>query len=64
MTLIARGELPGFDLGQALPRWLGGGGHATAASARLKETTLLEARERLLELPAPAPCRRRRGPAT
>lgn len=48
VTLIARGVLEGFDLGEALEE-LGGGGHATAASARLRETTLLEARERLLE---------------
>jgi len=49
VTLIGRGELPGFDLGAALGR-LGGGGHPTAASARLKGATLVEARERLLAL--------------
>ncbi|HEV2855738.1 MAG TPA: CBS domain-containing protein [Thermoanaerobaculia bacterium] len=49
VTLIARGHLDGFDLGDALAGLAGGGGHATAASARLKDTTLLEARERLLE---------------
>jgi tRNA nucleotidyltransferase (CCA-adding enzyme) len=49
VTLIARGTLEGFDLGEALAELAGGGGHATAASARLRETTLLEARERLLE---------------
>lgn len=48
VTLIARGDVPGFDLGQALAEVAGGGGHATAAAARLKETTILEARERLL----------------
>jgi len=48
VTLIARGAVPGFDLGQALAEVAGGGGHATAAAARLKETTVLEARERLL----------------
>jgi tRNA nucleotidyltransferase (CCA-adding enzyme) len=49
VTLIARGNLEGFDLGEALAELAGGGGHATAASARLKDTTLLEVRERLLE---------------
>ncbi|HEX9941173.1 MAG TPA: CBS domain-containing protein [Thermoanaerobaculia bacterium] len=49
VTLIARGTLEGFDLGEALAEFAGGGGHATAASARLKETTLLEAREKLFE---------------
>jgi len=47
VTLIARGELPGFDLGQALAAMSGGGGHATAAAARLKGVTTLEAREQL-----------------
>ena len=49
VTLIARGNLEGFHLGEALAALAGGGGHATAASARLKDTTLLEVRERLLE---------------
>jgi tRNA nucleotidyltransferase (CCA-adding enzyme) len=48
VTLIARGNVPGLDLGQALAVVAGGGGHATAAAARLKATTVLEARERLL----------------
>jgi tRNA nucleotidyltransferase (CCA-adding enzyme) len=48
VTLIARGTLEDFDLGEALKELAGGGGHATAASARLKDTTLLEIRERLL----------------
>jgi tRNA nucleotidyltransferase (CCA-adding enzyme) len=48
VTLIARGTLEEFDLGEALAELAGGGGHATAASARLRETTLLEAREKLL----------------
>ena len=48
VTVIARGNLQGFDLGEALAELAGGGGHATAASARLKDRTLLEARERLL----------------
>lgn len=49
VTLIARGDLPGFDLGEHLAELAGGGGHATAAAARLKKTTLLEVRERLLD---------------
>jgi tRNA nucleotidyltransferase (CCA-adding enzyme) len=49
VTLIARGHLEGVDLGNLLEEFAGGGGHATAASARLKDATLLEARERLLE---------------
>ena len=48
LTLIARGDLEGFDLGETLEAFAGGGGHATAAAARLKGTTLLETRERLL----------------
>ncbi len=51
VTLIARGDLgglEGFDLGELLARFAGGGGHATAASARIKGGTTLEIRERLL----------------
>jgi tRNA nucleotidyltransferase (CCA-adding enzyme) len=48
VTLIARGDLDGFDLGEFLAGF-GGGGHATAASARIKGATTLETRERLLE---------------
>jgi tRNA nucleotidyltransferase (CCA-adding enzyme) len=47
VTLIARGDLDGFDLGEFLALF-GGGGHATAASARIKGATTLETRERLL----------------
>lgn len=47
VTLIARGDLDGFDLGEFLAPF-GGGGHATAASARIKGATTLETRERLL----------------
>ncbi len=47
VNLIARGDLEGFDLGDFLARF-GGGGHATAASARIKGGTTLETRERLL----------------
>jgi len=48
VTLIARGDQPGIDLGDLVERFAAGGGHATAASARLKGVTPLEARERLL----------------
>jgi tRNA nucleotidyltransferase (CCA-adding enzyme) len=47
VTVIARGDLPGFDLGELLAE-LGGGGHATAAAARVKGRTVLEVREDLL----------------
>jgi tRNA nucleotidyltransferase (CCA-adding enzyme) len=49
VTLIARGVLEGFDLGEVLDRFAGGGGHPTAASARLRDATVLETRERLLD---------------
>lgn len=49
VAVIARGDVPGFDLGKALAG-VGGGGHATAASARLKDATLVEARERVLDV--------------
>lgn len=48
VTLIARGDVPGVHLGRLLEEFAGGGGHPTAASARLKGTTPLETRERLL----------------
>jgi tRNA nucleotidyltransferase (CCA-adding enzyme) len=48
VTLISRGDLEGFDLGELLAAF-GGGGHATAASARIKGATTLEIRERLLQ---------------
>lgn len=55
VTLNARGDLEGFDLGDFLAVF-GGGGHATAASARIKGATTLETRERLLrELSAALP---------
>lgn len=49
VTLIARGDLEGFDLGEFLAGFAGGGGHATAASARVRGETTLQARERLLQ---------------
>jgi tRNA nucleotidyltransferase (CCA-adding enzyme) len=48
VTLIARGDAPGVHLGRLMEDFAGGGGHPTAASARLKGATPLEVRERLL----------------
>ncbi len=48
VTLIARGQVEGFHLGQALAALAGGGGHQTAAAASVKGATALELRERLL----------------
>lgn len=47
-TVIARGQLEGFHLGQALAAVAGGGGHSTAAAGSVKGATALEVRERLL----------------
>jgi tRNA nucleotidyltransferase (CCA-adding enzyme) len=47
-TVIARGQLEGFHLGQALTGFAGGGGHQTAAAGSIKGATALEVRERLL----------------
>jgi len=47
-TVIARGQLEGFHLGDALAAVVGGGGHATAAAGSAKGATALELRERLL----------------
>ncbi len=49
LTVIARGEVPGWDLGEFLAAFAGGGGHATAASGSLRGPTAIETRERLLE---------------
>lgn len=49
VTLIARGDEPAVHLGRLLEDFAGGGGHPTAASARLRGVTALEARERLLD---------------
>jgi tRNA nucleotidyltransferase (CCA-adding enzyme) len=46
-TVIARGQLEGFHLGQALTELVGGGGHETAAAGSVKGGTALELRERL-----------------
>lgn len=61
-TVIARGDTPGVDVGAILSGFAGGGGHATAAAARLRGVTALETRERLLahlerELPPAARAR-------
>lgn len=48
VTVIARGDAPGVHLGRLLEDFADGGGHPTAASARLKGVTPLETRERLL----------------
>ncbi len=45
--IIARSRNPRADAGR-IARALGGGGHAEAASATLKDVTLIEAKERLL----------------
>ncbi|MBI4799548.1 MAG: CBS domain-containing protein [Desulfarculus sp.] len=45
--LVARSRLPQVDVGQ-IAKSLGGGGHPTAASATLRDLTLVEARERLM----------------
>jgi tRNA nucleotidyltransferase (CCA-adding enzyme) len=56
VTVIARGEVAGFDLGSAMAAFAAGGGHATAAAGSIKGATTIEARERLLEfLPAVLP---------
>ncbi len=47
VLVIGRSDAPGVEVGQIL-KALGGGGHATAASARVAGT-LVEVRERLLE---------------
>ncbi|HMB55153.1 MAG TPA: CBS domain-containing protein, partial [Thermoanaerobaculia bacterium] len=47
VTLIARGRVPGVEVGQLVAPF-GGGGHATAAAARVAGRTVLEVREELL----------------
>lgn len=48
VSIIARGDVDGVHLGRILEDFAGGGGHATAASARVKGRTPLEVRESLL----------------
>ncbi|MBI5048859.1 MAG: CBS domain-containing protein [Deltaproteobacteria bacterium] len=45
--LIARSRLKGVNVGE-IAQALGGGGHPTAASATLKDITLIQAKERLI----------------
>ncbi len=47
--VVARSQIPEVDAGELL-RELGGGGHATAASATVKELTLFQVMNRLKEL--------------
>jgi tRNA nucleotidyltransferase (CCA-adding enzyme) len=46
--MVARSRSPEVDAG-AIARMLGGGGHANAASATIKDVTIIEAREALLK---------------
>jgi tRNA nucleotidyltransferase (CCA-adding enzyme) len=47
--IIGRSRIPAVNVGQVLEQ-LGGGGHATAASAVSKDMTYLQTRERLIDL--------------
>ena len=47
--VIGRSRIPAVNVGRVLER-LGGGGHATAASAAVRDQTYLEAREALIAL--------------
>ncbi len=47
--VIGRCRIPTVNVGQVLEQ-LGGGGHATAASAAIKDMTYLQTRERLIDL--------------
>lgn len=49
VSLIARSSAPGVDVGELMAEFADGGGHATAASGRIKKVTVLEVRERLLD---------------
>jgi len=49
MYLIARSRVPEVNVGR-ITREFGGGGHASAASATIRDMTLFEAEERLLRL--------------
>jgi tRNA nucleotidyltransferase (CCA-adding enzyme) len=46
---IARSRIPEVNVGE-IARELGGGGHASAASATIKDLTLVEAEEKLIQL--------------
>ncbi len=66
--MIARSRIADVDVG-IIARDLGGGGHATAASATLKDMTLIEAQEKLIHtlhrhiLPQPIACEMMSKPA-
>ncbi|MCE5334800.1 MAG: CBS domain-containing protein, partial [Desulfobacteraceae bacterium] len=47
--LVARSRIPEVNVG-AVASYFGGGGHATAASASIKELTLIQSEAKLLEL--------------
>jgi len=47
--LIARSRIPDINVG-AIARDMGGGGHSTAASATVKDMTLIEAHEKLIHI--------------
>ncbi len=49
IQLVARCRLPEIDVG-AVAREFGGGGHATAASASIKDLTSIQVEERILEI--------------
>src|SRR4030067_1977737 len=49
IQLVARGRLPESDLG-AIARGFGGWGHATAASASIRDLTSIQVEERIIEL--------------
>jgi tRNA nucleotidyltransferase (CCA-adding enzyme) len=57
--LVGRSRLPSVNVG-AIAAYFGGGGHATAASATIRDLTLIQAEDRLFEIlqsvikPAPA----------
>lgn len=47
--LVARSRIPDVNVGE-IAAYFGGGGHATAASATIKDLTLIQAEDRLFEL--------------
>lgn len=47
--IVARSRIPNVDVGDVLKE-LGGGGHSTAASASIKELTIVQVQERLLDI--------------
>lgn len=49
IQMVARSRLPEVDVGE-IAREFGGGGHATAASASIKDLTSIQVEEKILEL--------------